>query len=63
MVDRVLSKSYVAILPQEEQDKLAGQIRTLFDRPDEELGRTWLSPSEGVFEYPYRTDLFLYYRK
>lgn len=61
VVDRVLSKSYIGILPKDEQEKLRANIHALFARPDTEIGRQ--SIGDGKFAYPYRTDLFLFYRR
>ncbi|ETS59529.1 hypothetical protein PaG_06448 [Moesziomyces aphidis] len=63
VIDRVLSKSYISVLPQEKQDQLAKDIKNYLDTtPDEVLGRKWIDKEAGVWEYPYRTDLFIFRR-
>ncbi|SPC67563.1 uncharacterized protein UHOD_03627 [Ustilago sp. UG-2017b] len=64
VIDRVLSKSYISVLPQDKQDKLVKDISDyLNNTPDEQLGRKWIDEEQGVWEYPYRTDLFIFRRK
>ncbi|PWY97746.1 hypothetical protein BCV70DRAFT_166172 [Testicularia cyperi] len=64
VIDRVLSKSYISVLPQEKQDQLTAQIADLLNNtPDQELGRNWIDKDQGVWEYPYRTDLHIFRRK
>lgn len=63
VVDRVLSKSYISVLPKEKQDELVEQISDyLNNTSDEKLGRKWIDKEQGVWEYPYRTDLFIFRR-
>lgn len=62
--DRIKSKSYVSVLSQEEQDEVCDKVRKLFQsKSDEELQRTWIDKEKGVFEYPYKTDLYLFRKK
>ncbi|KAJ1599296.1 hypothetical protein NDA14_006362 [Ustilago hordei] len=64
VIDRVLSKSYISVLPQDKQVKLVKDISDyLNNTPDEQLGRKWIDKEQGVWEYPYRTDLFIFRRK
>ncbi|WFD01100.1 hypothetical protein MYAM1_003861 [Malassezia yamatoensis] len=63
VVDRMLSKSYISVLPEADQIRLVKQVRSVFDEPDAEIGREWIDKAAGVFTYPYGTDLFLYRRK
>lgn len=63
VIDRVLSKSYISVLPQDKQDQLVKQISDyLNNTPDEQLGRKWIDKEQGIWEYPYRTDLFIFHR-
>lgn len=63
VIDRVLSKSYISVLPQEKQDKLVKDISDyLNNTPDEHLGRKWIDKEQGIWEYPYRTDVFIFRR-
>jgi SAM-dependent methyltransferase len=51
VVDRVLSISFIAMLPAEEQDKVAEEVRAILERDPSTRGRT-----EVVL--PYRTDVY-----
>ncbi|TKY86233.1 hypothetical protein EX895_005058 [Sporisorium graminicola] len=63
VIDRALSKSYISVLPQDKRDKLVnGMTDLLNNTPDEKLGRKWIDKENGVWEYPYRTDLFIFRR-
>lgn len=54
--NRVKSKSYVSVLPQEKQEEVCEAIRELMkSKSDEELQRTWIDKEKDTFEYPYRT--------
>lgn len=63
VVDRVLSKSYISVLPKDKQDGLVKKIEDyLNSTSDEQLGRRWIDKEQGIWEYPYRTDLFIFRR-
>lgn len=49
--DRVLSKSYIAIVSQEEKAALMSRIAEILDQED----KKWIDQSRGTFEYPYKT--------
>ncbi|CAO1631734.1 unnamed protein product [Parajaminaea phylloscopi] len=62
--DRVLSKSYISMLPVEEQESLTKSIDDVFASTDDAaLQRVWIDKERGVFEYPYQTELLLFRRK
>ncbi|EPQ29637.1 uncharacterized protein PFL1_02856 [Pseudozyma flocculosa PF-1] len=62
--DRMKSKSYISVLSASEQTQLDEQVENLFrSLSDEELGRRWIDKDQGVWEYPYKTDLFLFRKK
>ena len=52
VVDRVTSKSHVAILPEEEKTKVRQGVKDIVQGGD---GLTWIAQGEGVFEYPHQT--------
>lgn len=60
MIDRVWSKSYITAQPKEEQDKIASNIKEILENGQ---GRVWIDEKEGVFEYPYETNLYLMRKK
>ncbi|THH33939.1 hypothetical protein EUX98_g263 [Antrodiella citrinella] len=52
VVDRVSSKSYVAILPDATKEQVQKDVKTIVDRGD---GLVWVEKEKGVFEWPYYT--------
>ena len=57
---RVCTKSYIAILGEEEQKKVGERIADVFGRGE---ARTWIDKDKGIFEYPYNTILVVMRRK
>ncbi|KAF8654102.1 hypothetical protein AX16_003635 [Volvariella volvacea WC 439] len=55
-IDRALSKSYIAMLPEVEKNKVQEDIKEILARGDD---RTWIDKNAGVFEYPYKTWLVI----
>lgn len=54
--DRISSKSYVSVLPQEKQEEISQFVRHYFDSTsDKVLQRKWIDKEKGLFEYPYTT--------
>jgi hypothetical protein len=49
--DRVLSKSYITILSEEDKGRLCMEIEALL----EEENKVWIDESSGIFQYPYKT--------
>ncbi|GAA5840381.1 hypothetical protein JCM3766R1_000271 [Sporobolomyces carnicolor] len=60
VVDRILSKSYITALAQDQQDKVARDMREIVRRGD---GKEWIDQSRGTFYYPYNTELYLIRKK
>jgi len=54
VVDRVLSKSYITQLSENDRIRLREEIRNYLD---EETSKVWIDKENGVFEYPYKTFL------
>jgi len=59
VVARGLSKSYISVLPQEEQNKVEDSLRNVLGTEQ----KTWINEGEGAFEYPYETTLVTVRRK
>ncbi|BGP40108.1 hypothetical protein JCM10449v2_004066 [Rhodotorula kratochvilovae] len=59
-VQRVFSKSYITALSDEQRAELEVHLRATLRKGE---GRKWIDEQEGVFEYPYETDLFIAKRK
>ncbi|KAK7054839.1 hypothetical protein VNI00_003302 [Paramarasmius palmivorus] len=51
-VDRACSKSYIAVLPENEKNSVIQDVRAILERGE---GKTWIDEAQGVFNYPYRT--------
>jgi len=60
VVDRVLTKSYIATLPEDEKKKVMRQVEAIVD---EGTDRVWIDREKGVFEYPYKTYLVIMKQK
>ena len=60
VVDRVFSKSYIAVLPDNERQKVKASVKSIVDRGE---GKVWVDESSGVFEYPYQTFAVVIRRK
>ncbi|KAJ7709859.1 S-adenosyl-L-methionine-dependent methyltransferase [Mycena rosella] len=60
VVDRACSKSYMAILSAEETDKVKQDLAAIVERGEDKV---WIDEKEGLFEYPYKTDLVICRRK
>jgi hypothetical protein len=52
VTDRVLSWSYIAVLPPDEKVKLVEDIKDILGRGD---GKVWINREEGTFQHPYKT--------
>ncbi|KAJ6630847.1 S-adenosyl-L-methionine-dependent methyltransferase [Mycena sp. CBHHK59/15] len=60
VVDRACSKSYIAILPDEEKAKVRVDLEVVVEKGE---GKVWINESEGTFEYPYKTYLVIAQKK
>ncbi|EIN07332.1 S-adenosyl-L-methionine-dependent methyltransferase [Punctularia strigosozonata HHB-11173 SS5] len=60
VVDRVCSKSYIAILPDDEKNKVKAAASEIVRKGDEKV---WIDENAGVFEYPYQTLVVLARKK
>ncbi|KZV90237.1 S-adenosyl-L-methionine-dependent methyltransferase [Exidia glandulosa HHB12029] len=59
VVTRAHTKSYIAMLPEDEKTKVSENVRKILaDEP-----KTWINEAEGVFEYPYKTTLIVMRKK
>ncbi|KAJ4480104.1 S-adenosyl-L-methionine-dependent methyltransferase [Lentinula aciculospora] len=64
VVERMMSKSYIAVLEsekKEEHEKLVQRAKELLGREDME--KNWIGKEKGVFEYPYKTTLIIARKK
>ena len=52
VVDRACSKSYIAILPEDEKAKVVDDVKGILKKGDDLV---WTDKEKGEFEYPYRT--------
>lgn len=59
-IERALSKSYVAALPDEEKEKVRAHLERILTTGE---GRKWIDEEAGTFEYPYTTHLVLIQKK
>ncbi|KAJ3828476.1 S-adenosyl-L-methionine-dependent methyltransferase [Lentinula raphanica] len=64
VVQRVRTKSYIAILERErkeEYEELERKVREMLDK--EEVEKKWIDMEKGVFEYPYKTTVVIARKK
>jgi len=50
-VDRALSKSYIAALPEDEKIVVERELRRITGKAED---RVWIDEEKGIFEYPYQ---------
>ncbi|PCH38048.1 S-adenosyl-L-methionine-dependent methyltransferase [Wolfiporia cocos MD-104 SS10] len=60
VINRALSKSYVAVLSPDEKEKVVKDINAILDRKD---GLVWTDEEKGIFEYPYGTFVVVWKKK
>ncbi|EWC46050.1 hypothetical protein DRE_04624 [Drechslerella stenobrocha 248] len=63
VVQRVKSKSYITALGEAERRTVEEKVRAAVGASVEEKGVVWIDEAGGVFEYPYATDLYVFWRK
>ncbi|KAK6518719.1 hypothetical protein TWF506_005857 [Arthrobotrys conoides] len=59
VVQRILSKSYITALSDEEKVQVEKNVREALEKERKE----WDDEGKGVFKYPYATDLYIIWRK
>jgi hypothetical protein len=52
VIDRAMSKSYIAVQPEDIQATIRSNITEIVQRGD---SKQWIDKDNGLFEYPYRT--------
>lgn len=52
VVDRACSKSYIAILPDDQKSQVVEDVKAILKKGD---GLVWTDKEKGEFEYPYKT--------
>ncbi|KAI0256831.1 S-adenosyl-L-methionine-dependent methyltransferase [Lactifluus subvellereus] len=60
VTDRAMSKSYIAVQPEDIKTTIKADIKEIIDRGD---GRRWIDEDKGFFEYPYKTLVVVFHRK
>lgn len=61
LVNRLWSKSYIAALPEKERQDLSVNIKRVLEEEKDNV--KWVNESQGLFEQPFQTDLYLFQRK
>ncbi|KAI0079913.1 S-adenosyl-L-methionine-dependent methyltransferase [Panus rudis PR-1116 ss-1] len=59
-IDRACSKSYIAVLPPDEKEKVKKDVGEIIDKGD---GMKWIDKDKGIFEYPYKTYVVIWRKK
>jgi hypothetical protein len=60
VINRAMSKSYIAVQPEDIKATIKVSITEVVDRGD---GKQWIDGDKGLFEYPYRTLVVVFQRK
>ena len=60
VVERVCTKSYIAIQSDEERAKILNSVSSIVEKGD---GKVWVDKEKGIFEYPYTTTVVVLRRK
>lgn len=60
VTNRAYSKSYVAVLSENEKASVAADLKVIVERGDDKI---WVDESKGIFEYPYKTYVVISYKK
>jgi len=60
VTNRAHSKSYIAVLSENEKASVAADIEDIVQRGDDKV---WIDESKGVFEYPYKTYVVISHKK
>jgi len=60
VTDRAMSKSYIAVQPEDIKATVKAEIAEIVQRGD---GKRWIDKDKGLFEYPYRTLVVVFQRK
>ncbi|TFK55032.1 S-adenosyl-L-methionine-dependent methyltransferase [Heliocybe sulcata] len=60
VVDRACSKSYTAVLPEDEKKKVVEDVTQIVKTGD---GMTWQDKEKGIFNYPHKTYVVIWKKK
>ncbi|KAF7289941.1 S-adenosyl-L-methionine-dependent methyltransferase [Mycena indigotica] len=60
VLDRAFSKSYMTLLSDEKKAQTRADLSAVIDKGK---GRVWVNEDEGIFEYPYKTDVVIARRR
>ncbi|KAI5123364.1 hypothetical protein M0805_001785 [Coniferiporia weirii] len=60
VVERVFSKSYIAVQPEENKKAIREMVKEVVERGDDKV---WIDEAQGVFEYPYNAFVYVLRRK
>ncbi|TFK55041.1 S-adenosyl-L-methionine-dependent methyltransferase [Heliocybe sulcata] len=60
VVDRACSKSYIAVLPENEKKKVVEDVTQIVKTGDR---MTWQDKEKGIFNYPYKTYVVIWKKK
>ncbi|KAJ7111555.1 S-adenosyl-L-methionine-dependent methyltransferase [Mycena crocata] len=60
VIDRACTKSYMAVLADDEKAKVRADLAAIVKRGEDKV---WINENEGLFEYPYKTDVVIARKK
>jgi hypothetical protein len=59
-VDRVFSKSYVAVLPEDAKAEVRKDVADIIERGEDKV---WIDEHNGTYEYPYKCYVVIAHKK
>jgi hypothetical protein len=59
-VDRMFSKSYVAILPEDAKAEVEKDVVSVIEKGEDKV---WIDKQKGTFEYPYKSYIVIAHKK
>ncbi|KAK7446381.1 hypothetical protein VKT23_004233 [Stygiomarasmius scandens] len=60
VIDRACSKSYIALLPADEKEKVISDVRAVLQKGED---KEWIDKDKGIFKYPYQTFVVTCHKK
>lgn len=59
VIDRVCSKSYIAVLSEENKQVVKQKVKDVVEKGDDKV---WIDEAKGTFKYPYNTFVYVLLR-
>lgn len=60
VTERCLSYSSILNLPEDRKEGVKKELKKIIEEGE---GKVWINQKEGIFEYPYTTEVVIFHRK